>query len=143
MMKLDQAEKIAQAARNHARANNFKPMAFAVLDSRGVVRCLLNEDGTSLHRAEVAIGKAYGAISLGISSRKLGERAEKQAYFIAAAAQAAGLSQWGMAGAACIKVLAGVGTIRLEGGEIPSVVLQLGREVLAEACTFFHHGDQG
>lgn len=117
MMKLDQAEKIAQAARNHARANNFKPMAFAVLDSRGVVRCLLNEDGTSLHRAEVAIGKAYGAISLGISSRKLGERAEKQAYFIAAAAQAAGGKLVPVAGGVLIRNAGGdlLGAIGISG----------------------------
>ena len=39
---------------------------------------------------DVAIGKAYGAISFGQSSRKLGERAETQAYFIAAVTHAAG-----------------------------------------------------
>ncbi|MGD9785545.1 MAG: heme-binding protein [Hyphomicrobiaceae bacterium] len=83
-MKLEQAETIAQAARRHARSANLKPLAIAVLDARGAVRCLLNEDGTSLHRSDVAAGKAYGAIAMGISSRKLGERADQQAYFISA-----------------------------------------------------------
>mgnify|MGYP001167109922 CR=1 FL=1 len=116
-MKLEQAEVIAQAARKHARANNLKPMAIAVLDPRGAVRCLLNEDGTSLHRADIAIGKAYGAISLGLSSRKLGERAEKQAYFIAAAAQAAGGKLVPVAGGVLIRNSAGelLGAIGMSG----------------------------
>ncbi len=116
-MKLEQAETIAQAARKYARQNNLKPMTIAVLDERGTVRCLLNEDGTSLHRADIAIGKAYGAISLGISSRKLGERAEKQAYFIAAAAQAAGGKLVPVAGGVLIRDAAGVllGAIGISG----------------------------
>lgn len=116
-MKLEKAETIAQAARRHARENSFKPMAIAVLDQRGAVRCLLNEDGTSLHRADVAIGKAYGAISLGLSSRKLGERAEKQAYFIAAAAHAAGGKLVPVAGGVLIRDAAGVllGAIGISG----------------------------
>ena len=90
MMNLELAEAILAGARKHARAQNLKPLTIAVLDARGAVRCLINEDGTSLHRADVAIGKAYGAISFGQSSRKLGERAETQAYFIAAVTHAAG-----------------------------------------------------
>ncbi len=83
-MKLDTARTILDAAYAKARENEMKPLAIAVLDSRGAVRAMIAEDGTSLHRADVAIGKAYGAIAMGLPSRLLGERAEKQAYFIAA-----------------------------------------------------------
>lgn len=89
-MKLDQAEAILAGARKHARAAGFKPMAFAVLDARGAVRCLANEDGTSLHRADVALGKAYGAVALGMSSRALSDRAEKHPHFIAAVTHVVG-----------------------------------------------------
>ena len=116
-MKLEQAEAIAQAARKHARASNLKPLTIAVLDARGAVRCLLSEDGTSLHRADIAIGKAYGAIALGISSRKLGERAESQAYFVAAAAHAAGGRLVPVAGGVLIRDAAGVliGAVGISG----------------------------
>ena len=116
-MKLEQAETIVQAARRHARANNLKPLTIVVLDDRGAVRCLINEDGTSLHRADIAIGKAYGAVSLGISSRKLGERAEKQAYFIAAAARAAGGKLVPVAGGVLIRDADGklLGAIGISG----------------------------
>lgn len=83
-MHLETARTILQAAQDKARAENMKPLAIAVLDPRGAVRAFIAEDGTSLHRGDVAIGKAYGAIALGIPSRSIGERAEKQAYFVAA-----------------------------------------------------------
>lgn len=84
-MQLETAEKILTAARAKAREMGLKPLVIAVLDARGAVRAMIAEDGTSLRRADVAIGKAYGAIAMGVSSRALGERAEKQAYFVAAA----------------------------------------------------------
>ncbi|MGD9670929.1 MAG: heme-binding protein [Hyphomicrobiaceae bacterium] len=116
-MTLEQAETIVQAARKYALANNLKPLAIAVLDERGAISCLLNEDGTSLHRADIAIGKAYGALALGISSRKLGERAERQAYFIAAAAHAAGGKLVPVAGGVLIRDAAGalLGAIGVSG----------------------------
>jgi uncharacterized protein GlcG (DUF336 family) len=90
LLQLETAEKILTAARDKARDMGLQPLAIAVLDERGAVRALIAEDGTSLHRADVAIGKAYGAVAMGVSSRALGERAEKQAYFVAAASHIAG-----------------------------------------------------
>ncbi|WP_420888286.1 GlcG/HbpS family heme-binding protein [Bradyrhizobium elkanii] len=40
------------------------------------------QDGTSLMRAEIAHGKAYGALALGMGSRALFQRAQEQAYFV-------------------------------------------------------------
>ena len=45
---------------------------------------LKRQDGASPIRIDLAKGKAHGAVMMGISSRKLGERAEQQAYFIQA-----------------------------------------------------------
>ncbi|MEO1399092.1 MAG: heme-binding protein [Pseudomonadota bacterium] len=89
-MQLEIAEKILAASRAKAREMGLKPLAITVLDARGALRTMIAEDGASLHRADVAIGKAYGAISMGVSSRALGERAEKQAYFVAAASHICG-----------------------------------------------------
>ncbi len=87
---LSQAQGIVTAALAEARARGFKPMVVAVLDARGQYKALLAEDGTSLHRAEIAHGKAYGALSLGMGSRAIAARAEQQAYFVAAVTHAAG-----------------------------------------------------
>lgn len=83
-MNLSTAQTILAEALAFARARHMKPLAVAVLDSRGAVRAAASEDGTSLHRLDVAVGKAYGGIALGMSSRKIMERAENQAYFVAA-----------------------------------------------------------
>lgn len=117
MMKLEQAEAILAGARKHARAEKLKPVAIAVLDARGAVRCLVNEDGTSLSRADVAIGKAYGAIAFGQSSRRLGKRAEEQAYFINACAHIAGGKMVPVPGGVLIRDAAGVlvGAIGISG----------------------------
>lgn len=83
-MMLTTAQTIVAEALRLARAQNMKPLAVVVLDARGAIRAAASEDGTSLHRLDVAHGKAYGGIALGMSSRKIMERAEKQAYFVAA-----------------------------------------------------------
>ncbi|MDE2579760.1 MAG: heme-binding protein [Hyphomicrobiales bacterium] len=81
---LQQADTIVRVALEKARAEKFKPMAVAVLDARGCLKAFAAEDGTSLLRAEIAHGKAYGALALGIPSRAIGKRAEQQAYFVSA-----------------------------------------------------------
>ncbi|MEM7567123.1 MAG: heme-binding protein, partial [Pseudomonadota bacterium] len=42
------------------------------------------QDGASLLRPQIAHGKAYGALSLGMGSRGIMNRAEQQAYFVGA-----------------------------------------------------------
>lgn len=83
-MQLATAQTIVTEALGLARSRSMKPLAVVVLDARGAIRAAASEDGTSLHRFDVAHGKAYGAVALGMSSRLIMERAEKQAYFVAA-----------------------------------------------------------
>ena len=59
-------------------------MTVVVLDAGGNVIAAEREDGASNKRFEIAHGKAFGAISIGIGSRALMARAEQQPYFIAA-----------------------------------------------------------
>ncbi len=61
-----------------------------VLDARGVVKAAAAEDGTSLKRFEIARGKAFGALSLGIGSRSIAKRAKEQPSFVAAVTHAVG-----------------------------------------------------
>ena len=71
---LAQAQTIVTTALAYARDHNFKPLGIAVLDVRGVLTAYAAEDGATLGRAQVAMGKASGAISMGIGSRTLAKR---------------------------------------------------------------------
>jgi uncharacterized protein GlcG (DUF336 family) len=82
-LKLDEAQRIVTAALAYARENSLKPMGFVVLDERGALRAAAAQDGTSLARWKVAYGKASGALSMGVSSRKLHEMAVERPHFIA------------------------------------------------------------
>lgn len=85
MLTLNQARTIADAALDHARAHNFKPIAIVVLDARGVRKMVLVEDRTSLKREGVAYGKANGALAMGSGSRAFVKMAADRPHFMAAA----------------------------------------------------------
>ena len=81
---LDVARKILDAALAKGVEKKLKPLVITILDARGCVKVTAAQDGTSLMRAEIAHGKAYGALAMGIGSRALFQRAQEQAYFICA-----------------------------------------------------------
>jgi uncharacterized protein GlcG (DUF336 family) len=81
---LDVARKILDTALAKGVERKLKPLVVAVLDARGCVKASAAQDGTSLLRGEIAHGKAYGALALGMGSRALFQRAQEQAYFIGA-----------------------------------------------------------
>jgi uncharacterized protein GlcG (DUF336 family) len=62
----------------------MKPLSVCVLDAGGHLTAFEREDGASIGRFDIARGKASGALQMGLGSRALGERAEKQAYFLLA-----------------------------------------------------------
>ena len=90
MIDLETAKAIVAAARSHAKTAGLKPLTVVVLDAGGHVRAAEREDGSANKRFEIAFGKAHGALSLGMGSRGLMERAEQQPYFIAAVTSAIG-----------------------------------------------------
>jgi uncharacterized protein GlcG (DUF336 family) len=89
-MKLALAQGMVEAARAHARQKGMSPLAIVVLDARGVLKVGIAEDGTSLGRAEIATGKAHGALAMGLGSRTLYTRVQNQPYFMAAVTHAVG-----------------------------------------------------
>jgi uncharacterized protein GlcG (DUF336 family) len=82
------AQSITAEALATGQQNGFKPLTVVVLDAGGHVIAVVRQDGASNNRFEIAHGKAYGALALGMGSRALMERAEQQPYFIAAATAA-------------------------------------------------------
>ena len=81
---LDLARKILDGALAQGLDMKLNPLAVAVLDARGCLKAFAAQDGTSLKRGEIAHGKAYGALSLGMGSRTIFKCAQEQAYFVGA-----------------------------------------------------------
>lgn len=68
------ADAIVHAAIDCGREQDFMPLTVAVLDAGGHLVAFLREDGSGIMRPDVAIGKAYGALGMGISSRHIRDR---------------------------------------------------------------------
>jgi len=115
---LEQATTIINAALAQSKASGFNPMGIVVLDAAGDIKAYAREDGASMFRFDVARGKAWGAVGMGISSRALAERAKDNPNFfvsLAATAQGRFLPQ---PGAVVIKDAAGavIGAVGASGG---------------------------
>ncbi|MDF2813418.1 MAG: hypothetical protein K0S56_4449 [Microvirga sp.] len=83
---LDQADIVARVALETARARNAQPLTVVVLDAGGHVVVARREDGSGIARFEIAFGKAWGALGMGISTRGLAARAAKMGTFFNALA---------------------------------------------------------
>jgi uncharacterized protein GlcG (DUF336 family) len=116
-MKLAVAQGMVEAARAHARQKGMNPLVIVVLDARGVLKVGIAEGGTSLRRADVATGKAHGALAMGLGSRTLHTRAQNQPYFIAAVTHAVGGSLVPVPGGVLIRSKEGelLGAIGISG----------------------------
>jgi uncharacterized protein GlcG (DUF336 family) len=88
---LEQANRVAAAAISAARTMNIPPVTVVVLDEAGHLKTMQREDGASMFRFDVALGKAWGAVGMGAASRVLAERAKDNPnFFVALAASAQG-----------------------------------------------------
>ncbi len=81
---LDKANQIADQTLAKARDAKHRPMCVAVLDEGGHLKVLKREDGASILRPNIAIGKAWGAVGMGESSRALSERLKERPAFLGA-----------------------------------------------------------
>ena len=84
---LDQAAAIIEAAFDKGRGDGLAPLTVAVLDAGGHPVALMRQDASGILRAEIATGKAYGALGFGLGSRDLHDKNPK---FLAAVAAASG-----------------------------------------------------
>jgi len=66
------------------------PLTVAVLDAGGCLVSLKREDGSGILRPEIAIGKAWGALGMGVPSRVLRDRLADRPSFQSALAAASG-----------------------------------------------------
>lgn len=80
-LSLDQAARIVDAALARGREMGLAPLAVAVLDAGGHLKAFKREDDAGIIRPQIAIGKAWGALGMGMGTRAL---ASKSPEFLAA-----------------------------------------------------------
>lgn len=98
-----QANTIIDQAIAKAREMKIKPLTVVVLDGSGNIVACQREDGASMFRYDIALGKAWGAVAMSCSSRALGKRAKDNPNFFLTLASTAKGKFLPQTGAALIK----------------------------------------
>ena len=87
---LDTANAIVAEALRLGRKARLLPLTVVVLDAGGKLVAMQSEDGSGLVRFDIAFGKAWGALGMGISSRLIRDRLSNRPAFQNAIAAASG-----------------------------------------------------
>ena len=87
---LDTATRITDEVLRLRVQHGLLPLAVAVLDSGGQVVSYRREDGCGVLRHDIAHGKAWGALGMGMATRQIRDRLANRPTFQAALAAAAG-----------------------------------------------------
>jgi uncharacterized protein GlcG (DUF336 family) len=91
MLSFETAERLAAAVLREGARRRTSPLTVAVLDPGGHLVVLYRQDDAGYIRPQIAIGKAWGALSLGVSSRAVaGIAARVPAFFDALAVASQG-----------------------------------------------------
>jgi uncharacterized protein GlcG (DUF336 family) len=117
-LSLEIANEIIDAALVRSTELGFRPMTVVVIDASGDVKAVQRQDGASMFRFDVALGKAWGAVAFGTSSRDLAERAKDNPNFYSSLSSTAGGKLLPQPGAVLIKDEHGVvlGAVGASGG---------------------------
>jgi len=79
---LDQANRIISAILKRGAKLNCRPLSVIVVEPGCKVKAFQKEDGSSMIRFEMALGKCYAALALGRSSKLVKVRAEEKPIFM-------------------------------------------------------------
>lgn len=79
---LAKANEIIEATLAKGRDAGLKPLSVIVLDAGGHPIAFQRSDNSSFLRFEIASGKAYGALAVGMGSRWLNAQAESRPHFL-------------------------------------------------------------
>jgi uncharacterized protein GlcG (DUF336 family) len=85
---LKAAGRIVEAALARGREIGLQPLTVAVLDPGGHLVAFMREDDSGILRPGIAIGKAWGALGMGVNTRLLRDRLADRPSFQAALAAA-------------------------------------------------------
>lgn len=86
---LDQASTVVDAAIAAGRTAKLMPLTVVVLDKGGHMVALKREDGSGILRVEIATGKAYASLGMGVSARLLRDRLADRPNFVSSISAAA------------------------------------------------------
>ena len=87
---LEAAARMVDAAIATRRREGLLPLAVAVLDAGAHLVAFKREDGCGVMRFDIALGKAHGALGMGMSSRLIRDRLAQRPAFQGALAAASG-----------------------------------------------------
>lgn len=73
-LSLEVASAIVEDALATGRRESMLPLTVVVIDSGGRLLAMKSEDGSGIMRFDVAFGKAWGALGMGMSSRLIRDR---------------------------------------------------------------------
>lgn len=80
-IKLAKANTIIRTALKKGGELNLKPLTVAVLDAGGHLIALQRSDGASIMRPQMASGKAFGALAMGMGSASLEKAVKERPHF--------------------------------------------------------------
>jgi uncharacterized protein GlcG (DUF336 family) len=114
---LEKAAIIVDAALAHAAALKLNPLTVAVLDAGGHLVAFKRQDGSGILRPDIAFGKAWGTLGMGLGGRALAHRSEIAPAFYTALVGASGGRVIPVPGGVLIRGAAGgvIGAVGISG----------------------------
>lgn len=111
------ANLIVDKALEKGRELRLAPLTVVVLDAGGQIKVVKRDDGSSLLRTEIAIGKAWGTLGMGFGGRELARRAAKAPAFFSALSDMSSGRMVPVPGGVLIKSPAGeiIGAVGISG----------------------------
>ena len=82
MLTLEKSNMIIEHALEKAKEMNLPPLSIVVVDEGGHLKNMRRQDGARFMLAQIAYGKAWGAVAMGRSSRELGNRFQDRPHFL-------------------------------------------------------------
>ncbi len=114
---LAKASVIVDKALEKGREKGFAPLTVVVLDGGGQLKAMKREDGSSLLRPEIAMGKAWGVLGMGFGGRELARRSAKMPAFFSALSDMSGGRMVPVPGGVLIRSASGdiIGSVGVTG----------------------------
>ncbi len=78
MLTLELAKNLCDSALQSAAVSNLNPLTVVVLDAGGHPVCVMRQDGAGILRYEIAYGKAWGALGMGMGTSTFSELTARQ-----------------------------------------------------------------
>ncbi|ADV10534.1 heme-binding protein [Mesorhizobium ciceri] len=114
---LEKARQIIETAFAKGSDLKLKPLGVSVLDAGGHLVAFQRQDGASFLRPQMSAGKAYGALAIGMGSRKVEAFAKERPHLVAGISDVSGGRVLPVVGGVLIRDKAGaiIGAVGISG----------------------------